>query len=254
MSSFLINAAEALSLPLLHIFKKLLDTTNIPLDWKKSNVAPKFKAGDKQDPNNYRPVSLTCHICKIFESIIKDAIVDYLSKYNIINTTQHGFIKNKSCLSNLLEFTEYLIEKTDNGDPIDVFYLDFKKAFDRVPIKLLIYKLKSIGIKDNILNWIQNWLTGRIQRVVIEGKSSSWAEVLSGVPQGSVLGPILFTIFINDLGEDFINRILKFADDTKTFGKAVNSQDIQILQQDLDKAILWSKNWGMDFNAKKYVK
>ena len=236
---------------MLYIFKKSLDTSDIPLDWKKSNVAPKYKTGDKQDPNNYRPVSLTCHICKILESLIKDYIVKYLDENNLINSTQHGFIRNKSCLSNLLTFTEYLIENIDNGDPVDVFYLDFKKAFDRVPIKLLMYKLRSIGINNNILNWIQNWLTGRTQRVVIEGKSSNWSEVLSGVPQGSVLGPILFTIYINDLGQDIINKILKFANDTKTFGRALNQNDTQILQEDLSKAIEWSKKWGMDFNTKK---
>ena len=250
-TTFLIKTANSISYPLLKIFLQSFQSSEVPEDWKRSNVFPKFKSGDKLDPSNYRPISLTCHICKVFESIVKDEIATFLNTNTLIKNNQHGFVKNKSCLTNLLTFTEYLHENLDKGDPVDVFYLDFRKAFDRVPIQLLIHKLNKIGLDGKLLKWIQHWLTGRTQRVVIDGKVSTWTEVLSGVPQGSVLGPILFTIYINDLGDNILNKIIKFADDTKTYGRASNQTEINSLQNDLNKAMEWAENWGMEFNKNK---
>ena len=129
--------------------------------------------------------------------------------------------------------------------------MDFQKAFDKVPHQLLLHKLEAYGIRGETSNWIKNWLGGRTQRVVINGSMSDWEPVGSGAPQGSVLGPILFTIFINDLGTDILGKLLKFADDTKTFGIANTIQDCMTLQGDLDKLVNWSETWGMAFNAKK---
>ena len=250
-STFLVNTAKEISLPVFKIFSKSLETSEIPEDWKTSNITPIFKSGDKQDPNNYRPVSLTSHLCKTFESIIKDCLVTYLDANNIISNNQHGFRSKHSCLTNLLTFIEFVQNCLDSCDPVDVIYLDFKKAFDRVPLNLLLHKLKLVGVGGNLWLWIQNWLIGRSQRVVIEGKCSQFTEVLSGVPQGSVLGPILFTVYINDLGDDIINKVLKFADDTKNFGKVTSILEVQSLQGDLDKALGWAEKWGMDFNINK---
>lgn len=237
--------------PLQIIFSKSLMTGQVPGDWKKSNVTPIFKSGDKTDPNNYRPVSLTCHICKVFESIIKDAMVTFLNEGDTLNKNQHGFTKNKSCLTNLLTFIEYVSEEVDLGHPVDVLYLDFKKAFDTVPLDLLVYKLKAYGVDDRVLRWIENWLKGRLQRVVLNGSMSTWEDVKSGVPQGSVLGPVLFLLYINDLGGDIVNKIIKFADDTKSYGAVSTRADIETMRGDLAKLVEWSGKWGMDFNIKK---
>jgi len=187
----------------------------------------------------------------MFETILKDNIMNFLSEYDILNGLQHGFVKNRSCLSNLLQFFDYISLNLDRHNSIDVLYLDFKKAFDKVPHQLLIYKLDKCGIRGKVLDWISTWLTGRSQRVVINGANSGWEAVKSGVPQGSVLGPLLFTIFIEDMGVNIINRILKFADDTKTFGVSNSVQNCISLQRDLDSLVEWSENWGMTFNAQK---
>ena len=160
--------------------------------------------------------------------------MDFLIKHKLINSSQHGFLKSKSCLTNLLCFFEEITKWVDGGSPVDIIYLDFQKASDKVPHQRLILKLKSHGIGISIINWIEQWLTDRRQRVVVDGEVSNWKPVLSGVPQGSVLGPILFLLYINDLEEVITSKILKFADYTKLFRKIKGNGDKQQLQDDID--------------------
>ena len=142
----------------------------------------------------------------------------------------------------LVMFLEEITKWVDDGSPVEVIYLDFQKAFDKVPHKRLIRKLKSHGMGNSIINWVEQWLTYRRQRVVVDGEVSSWKSVLSGVPQGSVLGPILFLVYINDKEEGVTGKILKFADDTKLFRKVKKIGDTFFLQDDFDKLVKWSEN------------
>ena len=139
----------------------------------------------------------------------------------------------------------------DDGSPVDIIYLDFQKAFDKVPHQRLILKLKSHGMGNSIVNWIEQWLTDRRHRVVVDGEVSSWKSVLSGVPQGSALGPILFLVYINDLEEVVTGKILKCADDTKLFTKTKEIGDKQKLRDDIDKLVKWSEQLQMSFNFGK---
>jgi hypothetical protein len=187
------------------------------------------------------------------ESIIKDDILLHLKRNKVITSSQHGFTKGRSCTTNLLEFMEVVTKAADSGKAVDIVYLDFAKAFDKVPIRRLISKLEAAGIRGNVLKWITDWLTDRRQRVIVNGKFSCWRKVLSGVPQGSVLGPILFNIFINDLDDTATARQLlkKFADDTK-IGQIIESlSDAQELQATLDRLCEWAATWGMAFNVAK---
>ncbi len=210
---------EQFSTTLAHVFNMSLQEGIVPLEWKEANN-PLFKKGSRNKSVNYRQVSLTSVICKLLETITRDHMMDFLFKHKLINPSQHGFLKARSCLTNLLCFLEKIITKwVDDGSPEDVIYLDFQKAFDKVSHQRIILKLESHGMGNSIVNWIEQWLTDRRQRVIVDGEVSSWKSVLSGVPQGSVLGPILFLVYINDLEEGVTGNILKFADDTKLFRK-----------------------------------
>jgi hypothetical protein len=249
----LIELQDAISPALAIIFQKSLDEGVVPQDWKEANVTPIFKKGAKSVPGNYRPVSLTSVSCKVMEALLKDEITDHLELNSLLNKSQHGFMKHRSCATNLLEFLEKATTVVDSGKGFDIIYLDFAKAFDKVPRRRLLNKVKAHGIRGPILNWIEAWLSGRRQRVVLSGKFSSWEEVLSGVPQGSVLGPLLFLIFINDLDEvlENVECIKKFADDTKIAGKVETEDDQRIIQKALDCLQQWADTWGMSFNVSK---
>jgi hypothetical protein len=233
------------------LMKSSLAKTMVPDNWKTANVTAIFKKGDKKNPANYRPVSLTSNIGKIMEKIMNEEIVALLEKNQSIRDSQHGFRNKRSCLTNLLTFMEKVADDLDSGEPVDVLYLDFQKAFDKVPHLRLIAKLKDIGVRGGVLDWIAEWLQGRRQRVVIKGEASEWSKVLSGVPQGSILGPLLFLIYINDIDSGIVSSILKFADDTKIYGKVGTSQGIEALRRDLETLSEWSEKWQMPFNIEK---
>jgi hypothetical protein len=190
-------------------------------------------------------------VCKILESIIKDVMLVHLEKYGLIRDSQHGFMKGRSCLTNLLEFLEDVTLNLDEGKPVDVIYLDFSKAFDKVPHQRLFRKLLAHGIGGHILEWVKNWLTGRRQKVGVNQIYSDWEYVISGVPQGSVLGPLLFLIYINDLDVGIDSKLLKFADDTKLNRGVATEQEVEIMRKDLQTIFQWSVDWQMLFNADK---
>ena len=183
--------------------------------------------------------------------MIKNEIVINLEKYKLIKDSQHGFVKKRSCLSNLLDFFEEVYGGMDACQSVDVIYLDFAKAFDTVPHQRLSSKLKAVGIGGNLLRWIDCWLLDRRQKVGVRGSFSKWMKITSGVPQGSVLGPLLFVVYINDLDEGIAAKISKFADDTKLCKTVCNSDDVEVLRNDLVQLFKWSQEWQMRFNVDK---
>ena len=242
---------EAICKPLCVIFNLSLRTGKVVREWKLANVTPLFKKGDKSNPGNYRPISLTSVVCKLMESILRDKIVKFLEENNIIRDSQHGFRNKRSCLTNLLDFLYDIYEMYEEGRAVDIIYLDFQKAFDKVPHKKLLNKLEYHGIRGHIHCWISDWLSNRKQRVVLNGKFSDWRNVSSGVPQGSVLGPILFLIYINDLDENVKCKISKFADDTKIANRVISLSQQQELQNDLNTLGEWAVDSQMFFNVDK---
>ena len=245
------EASNEIVKPLTLYFNKSINLGEVPDEWKLANVTPIFKKGDKSHPSNYRPISLTSVICKLMETIIRDNIVKHLEQNNLLNDSQHGFRNKRSCLTNLLDFFYDIFKMYDESKAVDVIYLDFQKAFDKVPHKRLLAKIKAHGIDGKVYLWLKNWLSNRKQRVVINGKESDWLTVTSGVPQGSVLGPILFLIYINDIDNDLVCKISKFADDTKIGNKASTLLQRQQIQTDLNKLVEWADRWQMNFNINK---
>ena len=243
--------ANEIAEPLQIIFNKSLIEGKVPQDWKLANVTPIFKKGSRNLSSNYRPVSLTSVVCRVLESIIRDFVSDYLDKNKLIKDSQHGFSKGKSCQTNLLTFFDEITHEVDKKHEVDVIYLDFAKAFDKVPHHRLGLKLNSLGIKGNVLKWIEDWLLDRQQRVVVNGVASEWTPVTSGVPQGSVLGPLLFLIYINDIDEGVKSSISKFADDTKIGRTILGEKDRIELQNDLKLLGQWAEKWQMKFNTDK---
>jgi len=195
-STYALKIKEIIAKPLTLLFNKSLETNEVPSDWKRANVTLIFKKGNKSNVENYRPISLTALLGKVMEKIIKKYIDNLLEETNKINTSQHGFTEGRSCLSNLLLCQDSITNMIDEGSAIDIIYLDLEKAFDKVPHSRLLQKIREIGINGRLADWIENWLKNRMQRVTVNESHSKWLEVESGVPQGSILGPLLFTLMI----------------------------------------------------------
>ena len=236
-----LNIAPILSL----IYNESLAQGTLPDDWRQANVVPIFKKGEKYDAANYRPVSLTCICCKTLEHI-----------ESILADCQHGFHSQRSCKTQLVQFFHDLVSNLDralnrNHRQTDVIIIDFAKAFDKVPHRRLLYKLDYYGIRGSTHKWITSWLSGRSQKVVIDGHASFPVPVLSGVPQGSVLGPILFLIFINDLSENIRSSVRLFAYDFVLYRNMKSHMDCYILQDDLNSLAQRETDWQMKFNVAK---
>ena len=246
------TAADILAYPLSMVYNMSMCTSTIPQDWKEANIVPIFKKGSRTKVCNYRPISLTSLGSRIMERCIKRKLMDFLENNQILNNAQHGFRKERSTLSNLLQYMDMVSEAVDQGNQVDAIYLDFSKAFDKVPHLRLLKKLEAIGVKGYLLNWIRNWLTGRRQRVTLHDQVSDWTETMSSVPQGSVLGPILFLIYINDLCDVIKDcNLSMFADDTKIFKVVKNEQDKETLQDNINAMSKWCQDWQMSLNLTK---
>ena len=245
------ECAEELAEPLTKIFETSLREGTLPVAWKSANVTAIFKAGKRSLAENYRPISITPICCRIMEKIVRDEILSHMNSNNLISVYQHGFRKGYSCITQLLESIEDWSDSIDNGMDVDVIYLDFKAAFDKVPYQRLLKKLWGYGIRGNIYNWVKSFLTDRKQRVIVNGVMSGWQSVTSGVPQGSVLGPLLFLIYINDLPE-FLNCTVKlFADDTKLYSEIMCNGNELALQDNIYESCNWTNKWQLTFNTKK---
>ena len=209
------------------------------------------KKGRRSSPENYRPVSLTSICCKINEHIIVSQTMNHLEKNNILVDYQHGFRRRRSCESQLLITSHDLATILNKRSQVDVAVLDFAKAFDKVPHQRLIKKLQYYNLDKKVVGWIQSFLSKRTQSVVVDGHTSTSAPVLSGVPQGTVLGPLLFLLFINDIANNVTSSIRLFADDCLVYRETRKKEECELLQKDLDELVSWSKTWGMAFNVKK---
>ncbi len=241
---------EGIAVPLT-IFKMSLSKCEVPQKWKCANVTPLFKKGSRLAPENYRPVSLTSIPCKVLERIISDKLSNYLNENNLLSSKQHGFVKKKNCTTNLLESIDMITNHLSKGEPVDVLYTDFQKAFDTVPHQRLLQKLKSYGIGEKLMKWMESYLRTRKQRVVMGDVVSKWIDVVSGVPQGSVLGPLLFLIYINDLPEVISNVSKLYADDNKIMAVVNNTEDRDNFQNDINSLNEWCNEWLIKLNLDK---
>jgi hypothetical protein len=245
------RCAISCSVPLTMIFKKSLEEGKLPSDWLQANVTPIFKKGCTLEPGNHRPISVTSIPCKVLEMLIRSNLEENLYENGLINKKQHGFVRRKGCHTNLLETLDFLTRAVEEGHPVDMLFLDFLKAFDKVPHAMLLTKLRAYGINSTTLKWIQSFLAGRVQRVVLGEGKSDWIPVTSGVPQGSVLGPLLFVLYINDLADNLQGECKLYADDTKLFRRVKSQEDCKSLQSDLDALHKWTIDWKLHLNLSK---
>ena len=251
-SKMLKSCARGLAKPLCLIFQKCFTSGSIPNKWKLANVVPVFKKGNKNSVENYRPISLTCLPMKIFEYLIRDMLMSKCK--HLIKDNQHGFLPEKSCLTQLIPFTSDLAYALNSSSRIDVIYFDFAKAFDSVNHDLILNKLKhKFGIDGLLLQFMKAYLRDRKQQVLINGSLSHSLPVHSGVPQGSILGPLLFVLFIDDICEEVSQgtKLALYADDTKIWREITSEQDQYILQNDIDKLHRWAVNNKMKFHPDK---
>ena len=245
------EAANEIAPILTDIFSSSLDSGTLPSDWKTARVAPVFKKGNTNEASNYRPISLTCVCSKLMEHILCHHIRNHTDKHNILSKFQHGFRAGHSCASQLLITVIDLMKSFNSKKQVDVVVLDFSKAFDMVPHRRLLWKLEHYGIVGHVLAWVSEFLQGRTQQVVVDGAVSGMSDVHSGVPQGTVVGPLLFLLYINDLPDCVKSNVRLFADDCLLYREIVTCEDQAALQEDLLALEKWTLDWGMKFNPGK---
>ena len=211
------EGADILAYPFSIVFNRSLNLGYFPNSWKEANVSPIFKKDDRSLPSNYRPISLLCQAGKVMERCIHNHLYNYVLSNHILTPLQSGFVSGDSTTFQLLHTYHMFCEAVDNGKEVQAVFCDISKAFDRVWHKGLLHKLRGIGCSGKVLSWFSSYLSGRRQRVVLNGKFSKWVEVLAGVPQGSILGPLLFFIYINDIVKRIGGSIRLFANDTSLY-------------------------------------
>ena len=250
-SFFVRKMISSLLLPLHSIFNLSLKFNSIPQQWKCAYVVPIFKKGDRRCPTNYRPISLTSSFCRLFEAVISKKIMQHFLTYNLFSPFQFGFVPNRSSCGQLLTCLHKWYSSFFNNEPMSVLYTDISKAFDSVNHRMLIKVLHSYGLSFEVVSWLENFLRRRFQQVCIGSSMSSPLEVYSGVPQGSVIGPLLFVIFINNItrcAESSSSNvdISMFADDTKLFSSCPHD-----LQYSIDLASEWLRNHKLNLASHK---
>ena len=245
------TAAEPISSCLQLLFTASLAKGTVPDDWKLANITPVFKKGERFKASNYRPVSLTTICSKLMEHVVVSQVMQHFDHHSILTDCQHGFRAGRSCETQLLDLTQELHQHLEDYEQIDMVVLDFSKAFDKVPHRRLMDKLWNYGVRGTTHSWIKAFLSDRRQRVIVDGESSDWVPVQSGVPQGTVLGPMLFLAFINDLPKSVTSSVRLFADDCVLYRSVSNDEDCCTLQEDLEKLETWENQWCMSFNPSK---
>jgi hypothetical protein len=242
--------SKSLSPPLTAIFNHSIKSGTFPNKWKNAYVTPVLKKGSRYKVINYRPISLLSVLSKVFEKILHNTIYHHVS--NHIAPEQHGFVRRRSTVTNLAEFTNDIAYHIDNKQQVDTIYTDFAKAFDSVNHSLLLHKIKGYGISGKLYELLESYLSERTQTVVMDGSRSTTENVTSGVPQGSILGPLLFTLYVNDIPKCFkSSKCLMYADDLKIYRTINNVQECLLLQTDLDNLNVWCSIWKLHLNISK---
>ena len=234
--------------PLTLLFESSIQSGNFPDSWKKGNITPVHKKQSKNLINNYRPISLLPILGKVFEKIIYNSLFKHLHKNKLLSENQSGFRKGDSCVSQLISITHNIYKAFDGNPSLETrgVFLDISKAFDKVWHKGLLFKLKSYGVEGNAYKILKDYLSNRKQRVLLNGQFSSWLPINAGVPQGSVLGPLLFLIYINDLSDNLISESKLFADDTSIFSIVY---DVNKSAEELNKDLNVIKDWAFQFRT-----
>ncbi len=245
------EGADALAPAMTLLFEASLKQGKMPDEWRSARVTPLFKKGERSKAGNYRPVSLTSITCKVMEHILHSQIMDHMDRCGLLTDFQHGFRKRRSCETQLLLTVHDLASGLNSGEQIDAILLDFSKAFDKVPHERLLQKLEYYGIRGEPLQWIRDFLFMRTQNVVLDGTSSRPVDVISGVPQGTVLGPLLFLVYINDLPNEVLSIARLFADDCLLYRIIRTVQDSIDLQEDLNRLQIRADKWLMSFHPQK---
>ena len=235
------------------LWRQSLDCSQIPADLLTQTIIPIYKKENKSLPSNYRPISLTSHLIKIFERVLRNKLIHHLEINNLISDHQHGFRQNRSTLTQLLHHIHSILDILEHNENADIIYLDLSKAFDKVNHNILLQKLEQMKVTGKIKTWIQTFLTARTQTVVVDGHKSHPTKVLSGVPQGTVLGPALFILYMNNITDFIKHTIIKmFADDSKLIASIKNLNDREKLLEDLKALVSWTEKNSMSFNEDKF--
>lgn len=247
------ETAEVICQPLSQLFNMSLVTATFPDCWKRANVSPVFKKNDKQRKENYRPISLLSCVGKVMERIIYNELYEYCISNNLLTWRNSGFKSGDSTVNQLIHIVQKIYSDLEVDNDVLMIFLDVAKAFDRVYHRGLLHKLESFGVCGSLLKWFESYLDGRYQRVVINGQNSDWNEINAGVPQGSILGPLLFLIFVNDIVDDLKSDPFLYADDTSLYHVLNDRTCVTNVNDDLMKISMWANQWRVTFNAAKTV-
>lgn len=249
---FIIKCAEYLSLPLSLLYHRSITEGIMPKIWKSAYISPIHKSGDRNNVMNYRPISKLCVFAKVLERLVYSKVYSALSP--IFIKEQHGFLKKRSTTTNLLLFGEFVSKNMDDGEQVDAVFTDYSKAFDRIDHSILLEKLSYAGIHGSLFRWFSSYIKNRSQAVVVSGFTSAWSNVPSGVPQGSLLGPLLFVLFINDIDSCFLSsQFILYADDMKIYKQIKSVEDCLALQQDLHRFERFCLANKLDLNVSKCI-